>query len=198
MLTLDHLAVGAETLEDGVAWVEERLRVRLLPGGQHAHYGTHNRLLGLAPGLYLEVITKDPDAPPTGRATWFDLDNFTGPPRLANWLCRTDDLESFVDIVGPAVSLSRGTLHWETTVPDDGSLPMGGGHPTLLRWGKGTTPPGLSIPDSGCTLRRLTVTHPQADWLRAHVPLNTDLVAFEAGTVALTADIATPRGHRTL
>lgn len=198
MLTLDHLAVGAETLEEGVAWVEGKLGVQLRPGGQHAHYGTHNRLLGLAPGLYLEVIAKDPSASPTGRPTWFDLDRFSGPPRLSNWLCRTNVLEAYADIAGPAVALSRGALTWETTVPDDGSLPMQAGHPTLLRWGAGVRPPGVGLPESGCTLRRLTVTHPQAGWLRDHVRLDTDLVEFATGAVGLSAEIATPNGLCTL
>ena len=197
-LTLDHLAVGCVTLEEGVAWVETRLGVALGAGGRHAHYGTHNRLIGLAPGLYLEVIAKDPDAPDTGRAAWFDLDRFTGPPRLANWLCRTDDLTTHRDITGPAVSLQRGDLRWDITVPDDGTLPMAGGFPTLLRWGVGVTPPGRALEDSGCALKRLTITHPQADWIRGQVTGIGDNVAFEVGPIALHADIATPHGLRDL
>jgi len=197
-LTLDHLAVGAETLADGVAWVEDRLSARMGQGGKHAYYGTHNRLLGLAPGLYLEVIAKDPDAPATGRPAWFGLDTLSGPPRLANWLCTTEDLETFAQITGPAVPLSRDGLTWETTVPDDGSLPMQAGFPSLLRWGPGVTPPSQSLLPSGCTLKRLTVRHPRAGWLRETLPLSTDLVTFETGKPALHADIETPTGLRTL
>ena len=46
---LDHLAITAPTLEIGVRWVEERLGVRLSPGGAHPMMGTHNRLL-MTPG----------------------------------------------------------------------------------------------------------------------------------------------------
>lgn len=198
MLILDHLAVGCTTLAEGVAWVEGALGLPLGAGGQHAHYGTHNRLLGLAPDLYLEVIAKDPQAAATGRPTWFGLDAFEGPPRLSNWLCRTDDLEAYQAVAGPAVPLSRGALRWETTVPDDGSLPMGGGFPSLLRWGEGVVPPGLSLPNSGCRLRRLTVRHPQAKWLHAHVPVAGDLMIFEEGAFSLHAEIATPHGVRHL
>ncbi|MFT5968132.1 MAG: hypothetical protein ACI9ND_002050, partial [Yoonia sp.] len=100
----DHIAIGCTTLADGVAWVEDQLGVSLLPGGKHAHFGTHNRLLGLG-DLYLEVIAKDPDAALTDRPTWFDLDNFSGPPRLANWICRSDDVGKDQAITGPPVSL---------------------------------------------------------------------------------------------
>ena len=61
-------------------------------GGKHAHMGTHNRLLSLG-DLYLEVIAPDPEAPRPAWPRWFDLDNFDGPPRLTNWICRSDDLD---------------------------------------------------------------------------------------------------------
>ena len=76
MLELDHLAVSGETLEAGRAHVEDALGVTLQPGGQHRHFGTHNLLLGLEDGLYLEVITVDPSAPDPDYPRWFDLDRF--------------------------------------------------------------------------------------------------------------------------
>ena len=60
MLTLDHLAVAAVTLLDGVAAVEEALGVSLAGGGEHPLMGTHNRLIGLD-DVYLEVISINPD-----------------------------------------------------------------------------------------------------------------------------------------
>ncbi|MFT7146990.1 MAG: hypothetical protein ACJASZ_001872, partial [Yoonia sp.] len=48
MLTLDHLAVACASLDEGTAWVQDRLGVTLQQGGQHPRYGTHNTLLGLA------------------------------------------------------------------------------------------------------------------------------------------------------
>jgi hypothetical protein len=83
-MRLDHLAVAAENLGEGRALVEEALGLALQPGGQHAHFGTHNLLMGLADGLYLEVIAVDPEAPAPGYPRWFDLDRFHGAPRLAD------------------------------------------------------------------------------------------------------------------
>lgn len=190
---LDHIAIGCTDLAQGVAWTEERLGVKMQAGGQHAHFGTHNRLLGLADGLYLEVIAKNPDAP-TDRPTWFDLDNFTGPPRLANWICCSDDVENAQAITGPPVSLTRDDLHWQLTVPDDGSLPMQGGYPSLLKWGAEITPPSGSLPASGVRLTKWEVWHPQADWLREAITLDTDVVRFQSGPVGFKATFETPNG----
>ncbi len=52
----DHLAISAASLEQGALAVEAMLGVGLEPGGKHAFMGTHNRLLSLGPGEYLEVI----------------------------------------------------------------------------------------------------------------------------------------------
>ena len=122
MLTFDHLAVAATSLPEGRRAVEEALGVRLQTGGQHAHFGTHNLLLGLEDGLYLEVIAVDPRAAPPRQPRWFNLDRFQGTPRLGNWICRTDDLtaaRAALPGIGEPVSLARGDLRWRMAVPDD-------------------------------------------------------------------------------
>ncbi len=69
---IDHLVVGAQTLEQGVAWCEATLGVTPGPGGRHPLMGTHNRLLRIGapqfPRAYLEIIAVDPEAPPPGRS----------------------------------------------------------------------------------------------------------------------------------
>ena len=106
MLILDHIAVACTSLEEGTAWVQDRLGVVLQQGGQHPLYGTHNMLLGLADGLYLEVIAKDPDAHPEAGHSWFDLDRFYGAPRMANWICQTENIAA-----APKVGKSRLMIH---------------------------------------------------------------------------------------
>ena len=54
--------VAGETLAEAAAHVEKALGVALSPGGVHVEMGTHNRLLSLGPGLYLEAIAVNPDA----------------------------------------------------------------------------------------------------------------------------------------
>lgn len=202
MLSLDHIAIVARTLEDGTAWAEERLGVSLLPGGTHAHFGTHNRLLGLG-DIYLEVIAKDPAAAATSRPTWFGLDDVDGPPRLGNWICASDDLDRDLkqapDAVGPAVSLRRDALHWRITVPEDGSLPLCGAYPSLLQWGPGVTPPAQALPDSGCRLLDWQVRTPTPDALAGYPwPDDPRIRVVAAERPGFAARIATPAGEVTL
>ena len=159
-MRLDHLAIAAETLEDGTAWAEAAFGVPFQLGGKHARYGTHNRLLGLEDDLYIEVIAPDPYGQSDG-PRWFGLDTFEGPPRLANWICEPVDLEEYLRHGMQRVQMQRGALRWDMGVPPDGSLPMGGGFPTVLSWHT-DTPPGQSLPSSGFALTRLTINHPQA------------------------------------
>lgn len=203
-MELDHLAVSGETLDAAVEHVESALGVRLQPGGRHPFFGTHNRLLGLGAGLYLEAIAIDPDAPPPGRARWFGLDDFDGLPRLTNWICRTHDLEAEIadcqEQAGTPVALTRGDLSWRMAVPDDGRLPFDGAFPAFIEW-EGIEHPSIRLADNGCVLRRLTVAHPDAaalsEIMRGRVP--DPRVRIETGPVAgFLAEFDTPSGPRSL
>jgi hypothetical protein len=198
---LDHLAVAAENLEAGRAAVEKQLGLRLQNGGRHAHFGTQNLLLGLEDDLYLEVIAVDPAAPAPAYPRWFDLDRFTGAPRLSNWICAVDDLDAAIawhPSAGAPVDLARGDLRWRMAVPEDGILPFDNRFPALIEWQAGGHP-SERLPVSGARLERLVVAHPQAHVLRAELcDLDASRVVFEPGAPALRAEIATPHGARTL
>lgn len=203
ILRLDHLAVSAVTLEEGVAAVEEALGVRLAGGGQHPHMATHNRLLGLG-DIYLEVIATDPAAPRPAWPRWFDLDRFAGRHRLTNWICACDDLEAALagvpTGVGIPVDLQRGDYRWRMAVPADGRLPFDGCFPALIQW-QGALHPARALPESGIRLALLEVAHPQAEALeqalagRFHDPR---VALRPEPDKALRAVFATPRGERVL
>jgi hypothetical protein len=198
-LRLDHLAIAAETLADGVAWAEDRLGVSFLAGGKHARYATHNRLLGLADGLYLEVIAADPNASCDG-SRWFGLDRFAGPPRLVNWICELEDFDTFMVHGMRKVAMERGDLRWDMGVPPDGSLPLDGGFPTVLHWHT-DTPPGRSLSSSGCALQTFTIAHPKADEIENALSgqMTDPRVRFVvAQEIQLSAAFQTPRGVVTL
>jgi hypothetical protein len=202
-LTLDHLAVAGETLEAAAEAVETALGIALAAGGAHDTFGTHNRLIGLEDGLYLEAIAIDPEASPPKRPRWFDLDRFAGAPRLTNWICRTEDLDALLAALpagaGKPVSLTRGAFRWRMAVPETGRLPFDNLFPALIEW-QGDLHPAPLLPVSRCALRRLVVAHPEALALRDHlaVSLDDERLVFEPGDASLLAEFDTPHGRRIL
>ena len=203
-IELDHLAVVARTLEEGCSYVEAVLGVELSAGGQHDDMGTHNRLLSLGHDTYLEVIAIDPDAPKPPHRRWFNLDTYTGAPRMMNWICRTDDLELALNDApagsGRAMWLTRGDMRWQMAVPEFGKLPFDDASPALINWADSPHPAGR-LPDHGFRLMRLDVFHPRADELLETFPalrrLPTALVR-EGPEKRLIATISTPEGNRVL
>ncbi len=199
-MELDHFAIAANTLAEATAHVEEALGVPLQPGGEHAVFGTHNRLLGLADGLYLEAIAIDPEATPQRQPRWFDLDRFEGAARITNWICRSSDLDSTLAALpvdaGAPVSLTRRDLSWQMAVPNSGILPYDNIFPALIQWQGPHPAPRLT--QQGCSLRRLVVSHPEAQALAELLPLDDARVVFEPGPAALRAEIDTPHGLRHL
>lgn len=194
---IDHLVVVASTLELGVQWCEDTMGVTLGPGGEHALFGTHNRLFKIAtpanPLAYLEIIAIDPkaDRPANSPAKrWFDMDDaalqaaVAGEPRLVHFVANTDNIQAgraalkALDIDrGPAVHATRhsrrGLLQWQITVREDGQRLFNGALPTLIQWGKPDAAeplrlhPRNSLPRSRVTLQSLSITHPTAAKLQA-------------------------------
>jgi len=182
MFTLDHVAVAGETLAEAVAHGEAALGVPLLPGGEHAHYATHNHLLGLEDGLYLEAIALDPSQPAPEYPRWFGLDEFTGAARLDKWILRCDEIAAAQDAfpeAGAPVHLTRGDLSWSMLVPPDGRLPFGGQFPAIIQWHT-DTPPGMTLPAAALRLERLTICGPDVDDLKTRLApvFDDDRVAF--------------------
>lgn len=202
-MNIDHLVIVATDLDAGAAAVEQCLGVAPGPGGRHALMGTHNRLLSLGEGAYLEVIAVDPDARAPGRARWFGLDDFDGPPTLAHWALRVDDLAAALGEapigMGEVIGFARDGLEWSMAVPHDGVLPGEGLIPALLQWNGAKA--ADSLPDSHCRLKRLVLRHPDIDGIARDWPALADVtgVAMEpARTPRLEAEIVTPMGLRRL
>ncbi|WP_137700185.1 VOC family protein [Marimonas lutisalis] len=203
MLKLDHLAVACTDLEEGRAYVEATLGVPMQAGGKHVNFGTYNYLMGLEDGVYLEVIAIDPDAPDPGRRRWFDLDDFSGPPRLTNWICQTGDIDAALalapDGMGAPLDQRRDDLTWKMAAGEEGHLPVSGGFPAVISWGD-TPHPSTRLAPTGVRLERLVITNPEAERLtRVLEPLLSDArIVIEAGEKALRAEFSTPLGRRVL
>ena len=164
----DHLVLAARDLDRAAAWLADRLGVALSAGGRHTYMGTHNRLLHLGEGFYLELIAIDPQALAPGRPRWFGLDQQEAlpaeRPRLIHWVARSDDIlraaAASTEALGEILPMERGDYRWRITVPPDGHLPGEGLVPTLIQW---DVPfhPASRLPDVGCRLMKLEGFDPQ-------------------------------------
>ena len=75
MHKLDHIVLGACTLEKGTEFVEDILQVKLSDIGYHKDMGTHNRVIRINHDVYFEVIAIDPEMENFKHRRWFNLDN---------------------------------------------------------------------------------------------------------------------------
>ena len=171
---LDHIVIAAASLPDGVHYIREKLGVDIPGGGQHPGMGTHNHLMRIGRDSYLEVIAVDPAAPPLGHARWYALDDpgmqtaLRDGPRLITWVARTVDVDRMVQgaslDLGRVLELSRGTLTWRLTVPEDGRLLGSGVIPHIIEWPPNVRP-WETMADLGCRLEQLTLAHPDSEWM---------------------------------
>jgi len=160
---IDHLVVAATSLEQGVQWCEAVFGITPALGGEHALFGTHNRLFKIATPkfsmAYFEIIAINPEAVRPKKTTtlhphrWFDLDNpelqksISKEPRLIHFVASTPDIKAARMALrmegidrGPVIHAERqtnkGILHWQISVRADGQRLFDGALPTLIQWGK--------------------------------------------------------------
>ena len=210
-VAVDHLVVAAATLDEGVAWCEATLGVTPGPGGRHALFGTHNRLLKIASGAYphayFEIIAIDPEAPVPARPRWFGLDglDLSAGPRLIHVVGRSPMLDMHRwglitvglkpgDPVKAGRDTPEGPLSWQILVREDGQLNCGGALPTLIQWDG--RHPAEAMPDSGVVLQSLALNG-VPDRARDVLRMRGVQVSSAAGP-ALQAVLSTPRGDVTL
>lgn len=200
---LDHIVIAADTLRNGINYIEKRFGITPEAGGQHLSMGTHNALLSLGASCYLEVIAIDPDLPQPPRPRWFGLDDNTtreqlrAEPRLIHWVARSNDIDALSrqqpQLLGPAIPMERNQFKWLITVPENGSLPFQGAVPSLIQWQTRPLPSELLV-DRGLRLKQLTITTPVPDRVLgtlSQLKLTNDNVSvIEGRKTVLSAEIS--------
>ena len=206
-LKLDHITIVAKTLEIGITHVRAQLGIDVPVGGNHPAMGTHNCLMKIGNGEFLEIIAINPDAELPNHPRWFGLDQpLCQNAALATWVLGTGNIHARANHgfpeVGAATRLTRSKLEWLISVAPDGELPMGGAFPTLIEWAHGVEKhPAENMQDKGIVLTELTIKHPRIARVEEFLSdrLRDPRIQLETGHSAeLVARFRTPWGERTL
>ena len=203
---LDHLLIGAPSLESGVSWLEARTGVRAIPGGAHPGLGTWNALASLGPARYIEIIAPDPAQPDAHTFYVPGLRDFDA-PRIVTWAAKGSNLEqafmsSLPDDIfcapprqGRRLRPDGTELAWTLVFPKhrthgvfDGALPF------LIEWKTSINHPGSTAP-AGLILRGLSFSHPEPEELKhALGALGIDSQVERADSTSIRVELDTPRG----
>jgi hypothetical protein len=104
-------------------------------------------------------------------------------------------------IVHASRKSSKGMLHWQITVREDGERLFNGCLPTLIQWGKPDAAeplrlhPRNSLPRSGVTLQSLALHHPSSAKLQTALDaVGLTGVEVANGPANLVATLQTPKG----
>ncbi len=167
---LDHIVLAASTLEEGIAFAEASLQVKVLVGGQHVNVGTHNALVPLVGRRYLEIIAIDPQASAPTRVRWFGLDEpalqakLESGPKLVAYVVRSatipTDLRFFPKLDPQAAQ--RGDFSWTFGFAADGKRPGMGALPYFIAWDAASPHPCDRLPEAQWALDSIEIALPCA------------------------------------
>ena len=198
---LDHIILGINDLESGVAWVEERTGVRAAFGGVHPGRGPRNALLALGPSCYLEIIAPDPQQ---SAPTWFASLRTMSEPRLMGWAAHTSDLTALAQAVVEAGFAISEPQEGARSRPDGRVLTWklfhlrhdrGGLLPFFIEWARDAVHPAKDAP-SGCGLKSFYLESPKArEWARMCRMLGVDVQIQAGDKLRLLARLAGPKGE---
>jgi len=199
---LDHLVYAAPDLDQAIDGIERHLGVRPAPGGKHAGGLTHNALLSLGAGSYLELIAPVRRGALTAGLP-FGLETVTE-PRLVAWAVSVDDIEGRVEAAktkgyDPGAIIASGrelpdgsSLKWRLAINPQ---PAGNGLvPFLIQW-LSEPHPSTTAP-AGCQFVALRAEHPDPANIQAVLAaLEVEMEVVRGPASRLTATFDTPNGR---
>ena len=198
---IDHLILGIDDLDKGMAEFAARTGVKPIKGGVHPGRGTQNALVSLGGGRYIEIMapSREPGTPTDAR---------TLPTTLTpvGWALHTAELPGVVGALrGAAFMMSNVQpgararpdglkLTWQTAGVSGTSLE---GAPFFIQWGSGTPHPSSDAP-GGCTLDNVTLAEPDpaplARFMRA---VRVDAAVAKGAARKMSVTLTCPTGKVT-
>ena len=198
MASIDHIILGVADLDHGIEQFERLTGVRPAYGGRHPT-ATHNALVSLGQGIYLEIIALQPGVvPPVEFAALSLLTELTP----VGWAVASSDVAQLRSALigadlqvtepeaGSRVTPSDDTLSWHTFRLQDNFRDA----PFFIVWSADSRHPSTTTP-SGCTLQSMTIASTRSDELdRLCSALELPVVVARSTASAVKLDLASPRG----
>jgi len=197
---LDHILLGCNDLDRGIALVEENTGVRPAIGGVHPGRGTRNALLSLGERRYLEIIAPDPAQ---NAIVHYPQLRSMIEPRLIGWAVHPPDItavakqlrENQIAFAGPDDGSRKRpdgrVLTWKTVnLADDrhGLLPF------FIEWSADTVHPSADAA-KGCTLDYLELMSVDPEELASTFKrIGLDVAVEHSDKTRLRALITGPKG----
>ena len=199
---IDHVIVGTNDLESGMASIERLTGVRPAVGGAHTGQGTRNALLSLGDGTYLELYAPNP-AEPVNSPEVRELRDLAG-LRPLGWAIAPDDAKAMRSTLaeqgfelsppepGSRARPDGSELKWETFGFENFDSALA---PFFIRW---TQPvhlhPSRTSP-RGCRLVAIRLQQPEPKRLTDVIrSLRLAVVVAEAGDQRMEVELACPTG----
>lgn len=107
-MRIDHVIYGASDLDAAARRVEEAIGVAAVAGGRHEGLGTHNQIVPLSGGAFIELLAvADPDEAsrsPLGAALRARIETGDG---LIGWAVAADEFDALAARLGTSESTIR-------------------------------------------------------------------------------------------
>jgi hypothetical protein len=199
---LDHILLGCNDLDHGIAFVQQHTGVRAAIGGVHPGRGTRNALLSLGERRYLEIIAPDPAQKGIDNERLSSILKLSS-PRLIQWAAHVDDMDALakklkangVNVEGPEPGSRKRPdgrlLQWKTLGVDAKPEEV---MPFFIEWRKGTAHPSVDAP-SGCRLENFSAgDKDRAALTNSFQKLGLDVPVYRSDKPELHAKIIGPKG----
>lgn len=169
---LDHIMIGAASIDAGKAFVLELFQTEPIEGGTHSNLGTRNVLIGCGPEFYIEVLAADETSSAT--SPFRSALEKVSPPETYTFIVRTDDLDEVIERAQKVGLTAIGPQRLERKTPEGETLTwrllflaghaFGGLVPVFIDWEQ-TPNPATALPHS-LELENFKVATPMADELK--------------------------------
>jgi len=199
---IDHIVLAVPDLEEGILWIEKKLGVRPIYGGQHQSEGTHNALLSLGRGCYLELLAIDFSNKKVNAPRWMGID-LINEPIITRWAIKSENLEKEIRFLknvnsllgnhktGSRAKTDGSILKWQLSIPLP--EPKVEVTPFLLDWGDSVHP--TASLESNCELISLNLYHPEpSEFQEVMKNLNLDFEIKKGMASKISIIIQSPKG----